>query len=166
MRRTAYLSISAAIIIADWFTKLLVVRNFSLYDSRTIIEGFFHLVYVRNTGAAFGLGANSAHSIVPFLLNGGAIAIFFAVAYIAFRSPLSDTRLQLGLHLILGGAVGNLIDRFRLGYVIDFLDFFVVVGGKPYHWPAFNVADSAICVGIGLLLLDMWRKPEPSVANS
>ena len=166
MRRAAYLSISAAIIIADWYTKLLVLRNFSLYDSRTIIEGFFHLVYVRNTGAAFGLGANSAHSIVPFLLNGGAIAIFFAVAYIAFRSPLTDTRLQLGLHLILGGAVGNLIDRFRLGYVIDFLDFFVVVGGKPYHWPAFNVADSAICVGIGFLLLDMWRKPEPSSASS
>lgn len=166
MRRAAFLSLSAAIIIADWFTKLLVVRNFSLYDSRPIIDGFFHLVYVRNTGAAFGLGANSANSIVPFLLNGGAIAIFFAVAYIAFRSPLTELRLQLGLHLILGGAVGNLIDRFRLGYVIDFLDFFVVVGGKPYHWPAFNVADSAICVGIGLLLLDMWRKPEPSEAKA
>ncbi|MGK2858041.1 MAG: signal peptidase II [Thermoanaerobaculia bacterium] len=166
MRRTALLSLSAAIIIADWFTKLLVVRNFSLYDSRPIIEGFFHLVYVRNTGAAFGLGANSANSIVPFLLNGGAIAIFFAVAYIAFRSPLTELRLQLGLHLILGGAVGNLLDRFRLGYVIDFLDFFVLVGGKSYHWPAFNVADSAICVGIGLLLLDMWRKPEPSEAKA
>lgn len=166
MRRAAYLSISAAIIIADWFAKLLVVRNFALYDSRPIIEDFFHLVYVRNTGAAFGLGANSGNSIVPFLLNGGAIAIFFAVAFIAFRSPLTDIRLQTGLHLILGGAVGNLIDRFRLGYVIDFLDFFVVVGGKPYHWPAFNVADSAICVGIGLLLLDMWRKPETSEAVS
>ena len=164
MRRVAYLAIATAIIVIDWITKLLVVRNFSLYDSRPIIENFFHLVYVRNTGAAFGLGANSAHSIEPFLLNGGAIAIFFAVAYIAFRTPLSDVRLQTGLHLILGGAVGNLIDRFRLGYVIDFLDFFVVVGGKPYHWPAFNVADSAICVGIGLLLLAMWRKPEPSEA--
>jgi signal peptidase II len=166
VRRAVYLSISVAIVVADWFTKLLVVRNFSLYDSRPVIENFFHLVYVRNTGAAFGLGANSAHSIVPFLLNGGAIAIFFAVAVIAFRSPLTDARLQTGLHLILGGAVGNLIDRFRLGYVIDFLDFFVVVGNKPYHWPAFNVADSAICVGIGLLLLDMWSKPEPSEAKA
>ena len=166
MRRATYLCIAAVIIVADWVTKLLVVRNFSLYDSRTIVENFFHLVYVRNTGAAFGLGANSGHSVVPFLLNGGAIAIFFAVAFIAFRSPLTETRLQFGLHLILGGAVGNLIDRFRLGYVIDFLDFFVVVGNKPYHWPAFNVADSAICIGIGLLLLDMWRKPEPSTARS
>lgn len=166
MRRAVYLFISVAIVAADWFTKLLVVRNFSLYDSRPVIENLFHLVYVRNTGAAFGLGANSDHSIVPFLLNGGAIAIFFAVAFIAFRSPLADTRLQIGLHLILGGAVGNLIDRFRLGYVIDFLDFFVVVGNKPYHWPAFNVADSAICVGIGLLLLDMWRKPAASEAKA
>jgi signal peptidase II len=166
LRRAAYLSLAVVIIVADWATKLLVVRNFSLYDSRPIVEDFFHLVYVRNTGAAFGLGANSSHSIVPFLLNGGAIAIFFAVAYIAFRSPLSDTRLQTGLHLILGGAVGNLIDRFRLGYVIDFLDFFVVVGGKAYHWPAFNVADSAICIGIFLLLLDLWRKPEPTEANA
>jgi signal peptidase II len=166
VRRTTYLSLSVAIIVADWITKLLVVRNFSLYDSRPVIENFFHLVYVRNTGAAFGLGANSDHSLIPFLLNGGAIAIFFAVAFIAFRSPLAETRLQAGLHLILGGAVGNLIDRFRLGYVIDFLDFFVVIGGKQYHWPAFNVADSAICVGIGLLLLDMWRKPEPSEAKA
>ncbi|MBI2214593.1 MAG: signal peptidase II [Acidobacteria bacterium] len=166
MRRPVYLSISLAIIVADWITKLLVVRKFALYDSRPVIDGFFHLVYVRNTGAAFGLGANSGNSLVPFLLNGGAITIFFAVAFIAFRSPLTETRLQAGLHLILGGAVGNLIDRFRLGYVIDFLDFFVVVDGKPYHWPAFNVADSAICVGIVLLLLDMWRKPEPSEAKA
>jgi len=155
VRRSVYLSISVAIIVADWFTKLLVVRNFSLYDSRPVIENFFHLVYVRNTGAAFGLGANSDHSIVPFLLNGGAIAIFFAVAFIAFRSPLAETRLQTGLHLILGGAVGNLIDRFRLGYVIDFLDFFVVVGNKPYHWPAFNAAEPSICIWIGPLPPDM-----------
>jgi signal peptidase II len=115
---------------------------------------------VQNTGAAFGIGANSGSSIIPMLLNVGAITIFIAVAVLAFRSPTRDLRLQVGLHLILGGAIGNLADRLRLGYVIDFLDFFVTVGGKAHHWPAFNVADSAICVGIGLLVLDLWTRPE------
>ena len=99
------------------------------------------------------------------LLNVGAIAIFIAVAILAFRSPATDFRLQIGLHLILGGAIGNLADRLRLGYVIDFLDFFVTVGGKARHWPAFNVADSAICVGIGLLALDLWTRPEDKPTN-
>ncbi len=127
-----------------------------------MIDGFFNLVYVQNTGAAFGIGANSGSSLVPMLLNVGAIAIFIAVAVLAFRSPATDLRLQSGLHLILGGAIGNLGDRLRLGHVIDFLDFFVTVGGKARHWPAFNVADSAICVGIGLLALDLWTRPENS----
>ncbi len=160
MRRLAYLSITIIIVALDWITKLFVVRKFSLYDSRPVIENFFHIVYVRNTGAAFGLGANSGSALAPILLNAGAIGIFIAVAILALRSPITDLRLQTGLHLILGGAIGNLADRFRLGYVIDFLDFFVSIGGRAYHWPAFNVADSAICVGIGLLLLDLWRKPE------
>jgi signal peptidase II len=73
---------------------------------------------------------------------------------------VTDRVLQIGLHLILGGAIGNLIDRFRLGYVVDFLDVYLKWGGQAHHWPAFNVADSAICIGIGLLFLDMRKKPE------
>jgi signal peptidase II len=86
----------------------------------------------------------------------GAIGVFFVVVAYAFRAAVTDRVLQTGLHLILGGAIGNLIDRFRLGYVADFIDVFV----KSHHWPAFNVADSAICIGIALLFLDMRRKPE------
>jgi signal peptidase II len=93
---------------------------------------------------------------VPLLLNLGAIGVFFVVVAYAFRAAVTDRVLQTGLHLILGGAIGNLIDRFRLGYVVDFVDVFV----KSHHWPAFNVADSAICIGIALLFLDMRRKPD------
>jgi signal peptidase II len=159
-KRAIYLSITAVIVGLDWITKKLVVDRFALHESRPVIEGFFNLVYVQNTGAAFGIGANSGSSIIPMLLNVGAITIFIAVAVLAFRSPTRDLRLQVGLHLILGGAIGNLADRLRLGYVIDFLDVFVTVGGKARHWPAFNVADSAICLGIGLLVLDLWTRPE------
>jgi signal peptidase II len=94
---------------------------------------------------------------VPLLLNTGAIAVFCIVVIYAFRTAVSDRLLQTGLHLILGGAIGNLVDRFRFGYVVDFLDFYV----RDHHWPAFNVADSAICIGIGLLFFDMRKKPEP-----
>lgn len=162
-RRAIFLAITAVIVALDWYTKKLVVATFALHEARPVIDGFFNLVYVRNTGAAFGIGAG-AGNLVPMLLTGGAIVIFIAVAVLAFRSPATDLRLQIGLHLILGGAIGNLADRIRLGYVIDFLDFFVTVGGKARHWPAFNVADSAICVGIGLLVLDLWTRPDESRA--
>jgi signal peptidase II len=121
-------------------------------------------VHVRNTGAAFGIGANAESRIVPILLNTGAIAVFFVVVAYALRTAVTDRLLQTALHLILGGAIGNLIDRFRLGYVVDFLDLYVNVGGQPHHWPAFNIADSAICIGIALLFLDMRKKPETVAA--
>lgn len=161
-KRSIFLAITAVIVGLDWVTKQLVVSSFALHESRPVIDGLFNLVYVQNTGAAFGIGANSGSGLVPTLLTIGAIVIFFAVALLAFRSPAGDLRLQVGLHLILGGAIGNLADRIRLGYVIDFLDVFVTIGGKARHWPAFNVADSAICVGIGLLILDLWTRPDES----
>jgi signal peptidase II len=131
-----------------------------MHEAISLIPNLFQLVHVRNTGAAFGIGANAESRIVPILLNCGAIAVFFVVVAYAMRTAVTDRLLQTALHLILGGAIGNLIDRFRLGYVVDFLDVYVNVGGQSHHWPAFNVADSAICIGIGLLFLDMRRKPE------
>jgi len=101
---------------------------------------------------------------VPIVLNLGAIAVFFIVVAYAFRAAVTDRLLQTGLHLILGGAIGNLVDRFRFRYVVDFLDFYVTLGGREHHWPAFNVADSAICVGIALLFFDMRRKPDEAPA--
>jgi len=168
LRRIHYLILSALVIALDAFTKWLVLTTFDIHEALPIIPNFFQLVHVRNTGAAFGIGANAASPIVPLLLNVGAIAVFVVVVIYSFRSAVSDRLLQTGLHLILGGAIGNLIDRFRFKSVIDFLDFYVTVGGREHHWPAFNVADSAICIGIGLLFLDMRRRPaevKPAMAD-
>ena len=156
MKRIPYLILSLAIIVADAWTKWLVATRIDLHESIPLIPDYLQLVHVRNTGAAFGIGANADSRLVPYLLNLGAIGVFFVVVAYAFRAAITDRLLQTGLHLILGGAIGNLIDRFRLGYVVDFVDVFV----KSHHWPAFNVADSAICIGIALLFLDMRRKPD------
>jgi len=160
VKRVHYLILSAAVIVLDIWTKALVLARIDLHETITIIPNFFQLVHVRNTGAAFGIGANASSRLVPLLLNAGAIAVFFVVVVYALRSAVTDRVLQTGLHLILGGAIGNLLDRFRFGFVVDFLD--VYVGTK--HWPAFNVADSAICIGIALLFLDMRKKPETESA--
>ena len=162
MKRIYYLSITAAVILIDLWTKWLVVQKIDLHESVPIIPHLFQLVHVRNTGAAFGIGANTDSRVIPLLLNGGAIAVFCVVVVYALRSAVSDRLLQSGLHLILGGAIGNLLDRFRFGYVVDFLDVYV----RNHHWPAFNVADSAICIGIGLLFLDMKKKPSERPVES
>jgi signal peptidase II len=160
MKRLHYVFLSVVIIVLDAVTKWLVSANISLHDAITIIPDLFSIVHVRNTGAAFGIGANAESQLVPLLLNSGAILVFLIVVAYALRTPLTDRTLQVGLHLILGGAIGNLVDRFRFGYVVDFLDLYV----RDHHWPAFNVADSAICIGIALLFLDMRRKPQPAAA--
>lgn len=162
MKRIHYLALSLVVILADAFTKWIVSTHVELHEAIPVIPNVFQLVHVRNTGAAFGIGANTESHVVPLLLNGGAIAVFFVVVVYAFRTAASDRLLQVSLHLILGGAIGNLLDRFRFGYVVDFLDFYV----RDHHWPAFNVADSAICVGIGLLFLDMRRKPDDKPATA
>ena len=164
MKRLQYLVISAAVILLDLWTKSLVLARIDLHEAIPIIPNFFQLVHVRNTGAAFGIGANASSEIVPIFLNVGAIAVFCVVVVYALRSAVTDRVLQVGLHLILGGAIGNLIDRFRFGWVVDFLDVYATWGGREHHWPAFNVADSAICIGIVLLFFDMRKKPEESAA--
>ena len=160
MKRVHFLILSAAVILLDLWTKSLVLARIQLHEAIPVIPNFFQLVHVRNTGAAFGLGANASSKLVPILLNAGAIAVFCVVVVYALRTAVTDRLLQTGLHLILGGAIGNLLDRFRFGYVVDFLDVYV---GR-HHWPAFNVADSAICIGIALLFFDMRKKPEAEAA--
>ena len=164
MKRLSYLTLTAAIVVLDAWTKWLVAKRIDLHETIPLVPDLFQLVHVRNTGAAFGIGANAESRLVPLFLNLGAIAVFFVVVVYAFRAAVTDRLLQTGLHLILGGAIGNLVDRFRFGYVVDFLDVYLTIGGREHHWPAFNVADSAICIGIALLFLDMRKKPEESAA--
>ncbi|OBQ55684.1 signal peptidase II [Halodesulfovibrio spirochaetisodalis] len=135
-------------VIADQFTKWLTVQNIPLWSGFPVIPGFFNLVHVLNRGAAFGFLNNTETNWQIWLFSGAAVAACIAV-HLMTRSAKPNKLLFTALGLILGGAVGNLIDRIRIGAVIDFLDFYY----KNYHWPAFNVADICICVGAGLILL-------------
>ncbi|MEZ4598245.1 MAG: signal peptidase II [Syntrophotaleaceae bacterium] len=145
-------AVAAFVVLLDQITKIHIDRTFALYESLPVVPNFFAITYLRNKGAAFGILADSSVR-VPFFIIVSLLAIAAIFWYFRQLQP-GQTGQQVGLSLILGGAVGNLIDRIRLGEVIDFLD----VHWYQYHWPAFNVADSAICVGVGLLLLCMWRE--------
>lgn len=139
-------------LLIDQLTKIYVDRAFDLHQSIPVVDGLFNLTYLRNKGAAFGFLANTSYRL-PFFILVSVIAVF--VILFAYRKLRRDQKIaQLSLALILSGALGNLIDRIRLGEVIDFLDVY----WKTYHWPAFNVADSAICVGVFLLAIDMLRE--------
>lgn len=132
------------ILIADQLTKFIVDRTMPLYHSIPVIDNFLNLTYIRNTGAAFGILAGSAAAFrLPFLMIFSLLAIGFIIVMLR-RLPERETGLITALAFILGGAIGNLIDRFAYGEVIDFLDFY----WANYHWPAFNVADSFITIGV------------------
>ena len=140
------------ILIADQLTKLYIDGSMKLYQSIPVIDGLFSITYLRNKGAAFSFLADASWR-QPFFLLATLIAVIAIL--IAFKKLRDEQRLAaVSLTLILSGAVGNLIDRVRMGEVIDFLDVY----WKNHHWPAFNVADSAICVGVAMLALDMFRE--------
>jgi len=143
----------AAIVICDQITKAIVDRTMSLYDSMPIIDGLFNLTYVRNTGAAFGIFAGS-HEVFrrPFLIGVSIVAIGFILVMLR-RLREDATGLAVALAFILGGAIGNLIDRIVYGEVIDFLDVY----WSTYHWPAFNIADSFITIGVTITLFYLVR---------
>ncbi len=144
------LSLAGLIIAVDQITKLYIDHHFYLHESVSIIPNFFNLTYIRNTGAAFGLLAKAPESFrIPFFIMIPLIAL--TVIVLIFKKA-KDTELLMvtALSLIMGGAIGNFIDRLRFNYVIDFLDLH---WWERYHWPAFNVADSSIVVGVIILIL-------------
>lgn len=153
--------IALAVVLTDQVTKAMAIRFMRLGQSIPIIPGYFDLTFVLNPGAAFSLLATLPEGIRnPFFIG---ISVTAAILIIVYHSRyLRQHRLaSASLGLILGGAVGNLIDRVRFGVVVDFLDAHL----HQYHWPVFNVADSAISVGVTLMLLDMvveWRKEKGS----
>ena len=152
--RALYACVSLSALGLDQLTKALVVQRMAIHSTVTVIPGLFHLTLVTNRGGLFGLChgmADPYRSILFTIVPALAIVVILIFQY---RTSLSDVVAQAGLALILGGALGNLTDRVRFGYVVDFLDVFV----GEYHWPAFNLADSAICIGVSLLLIDLMRK--------
>jgi signal peptidase II len=145
-------SIAVVGLILDQASKLYIHKSMTLYQTIPIIDGLFNIFYIRNKGAAFSFLANASWRI-PFFIAISLVAAL--VILVAFGKLRDDQKLaQVSLAMIFSGAVGNLIDRVRLGEVIDFLDVY----WNTHHWPAFNVADSFICVGVALLALDMLQE--------
>lgn len=141
------LGLALTIFLSDQWTKRWVLDGFALGESRVVIPGFFHFTYIRNTGAAWGLfGGHNNGLVLLSVLMLAALLLFRR----SFLTPSRSHRIALGC--MIGGIVGNLADRVRLGYVVDFLDFF----HGPRHFPAFNIADSAICVGVGIYVVSSF----------
>ena len=151
--------LAAAVVLADQLTKSMVISRF-VEGERLEVNTFFNMVLVYNKGAAFSFLSNAPGWQTPLLIGFALVAIGI-VSYLLVRTP-GRRMLSSGLALILGGALGNVIDRVRFGQVVDFLDFHAA----SWHWPAFNVADSAITVGAALLILDGFRKHEGRASSS
>ena len=151
---------AAAVFALDRLTKWIVEMRVSPADTYAVIPGFFDIVRAQNRGVAFGLLNESTFEWRITLLVLVSIAAVVVVSAVIWKARQPDPRSVWGFALILGGAAGNLFDRILSGRVTDFLDLYI----RDYHWPAFNVADSALVAGCGLLLLDMLR-PQRKAAN-
>jgi signal peptidase II len=159
-RRLPYFALALAVVVLDQVTKAVVIAKIPLYQTIAVIKGFFDLTHLKNTGAAFGILA-AAGSARPFVVTLLAVAVFGGVFAWSLRTSAEHRLLQTALALVMGGAVGNLIDRVRFQAVTDFLRFYV----DRWEWPSFNVADSAISVGVVLLAWDIWKRPETQPAR-
>lgn len=146
--------IAGAIIILDQITKALILKQLPLFTIVPVIPGFFNITHIQNPGGAFGFMANQGpglRSILFLFVSAIAIGVIF---FFYKTTPSREKWLATGLSLIFGGAIGNLIDRIRFGQVVDFLDFYI----RDLHWPSFNIADSAITIGITIFIIQMLFK--------
>jgi signal peptidase II len=143
-----YLILFLLVLVADQYTKLAVQQDFFLGQSVPVLAGIFNLTYVQNTGGAFGIMRNSTNLFIVI-----SIVVILFIIYFLIKEEKKDVYVQVIFSLVLGGAISNLIDRLRLGYVVDFIDFQV--------WPVFNIADAAITIGMVLLLIRIIFKKEP-----
>jgi len=146
--------ISFGIILIDQWTKYVVQQRLTLYHRVEVIPEFFNLTHVRNAGGAFGIFGGEKGGIGSLLFVFVSLMAIGIIIFLFVRVKEGEKNLSLSFSLVLSGAIGNLIDRLRYGEVIDFLDFHLF----SVHWPAFNVADTAICIGIGLMALELLVK--------
>ncbi|HYU34705.1 MAG TPA: signal peptidase II [Thermoanaerobaculia bacterium] len=157
-----YLFVSLGLIALDQWTKWLVEIHLPQHMAQPIIPGLLNLTHVRNTGVAFGLFASQGMSGGSWLLTLLGLAALAAVAIYFWFASAHDRLLLVSLALVVGGAVGNLIDRMSSGAVTDFIDVYV----GSYHWPSFNVADSAISIGIVLMAIDSFRSRKKAAESA
>jgi signal peptidase II len=150
-------AIAGMVVILDQLTKYLVIKHFYIHESVKIIPGFFSLTYVRNPGAAFGILAGASGSWRTIFFTTVSLAALAVIATLVRKT--SDRLPLIAFSLIGGGAVGNLIDRVRFGEVVDFIEWYY----RSFHWPTFNIADSAITGGVIVLAIDMlFERRSPS----
>src|SRR5437588_2762757 len=161
--RRYHLLITILAVLGDRISKWLVAKNILLHDSVVVIPGFFRLTHVQNSGAAFGLLSDSPSPWKVGVLILFSLAALLVVSALLWKNSHAVNSTAVGLALIMGGALGNLWDRLLTGKVVDFLDFFV----SGYHWPAFNIADSAIVIGAVLLVGEILfsKSAEPAKEN-
>lgn len=160
MTRKAEIALIPAVIAADQLTKAVLKRSLELHEYRPLIDGVLSLSHVRNRGAAFGILSEAGLPYQGWILSVVALFALGAIAVYWLRLPKEQQLPRLALALVLGGALGNLIDRVRFGYVVDFIHLY----WRQYVWPDFNLADSAISTGVVLLFLDMLRSPKRDAA--
>jgi signal peptidase II len=161
-RFAPYLALLSAVVVLDQVTKAILVRSLPLHEYVPLIDGLLSLSHVHNRGAAFGVLSDASLPYQPVLLSVLSIAALLAIAYYFVRLPPAARLPRVALALVLGGALGNLIDRVRLGYVEDFIHVY----WREHVWPDFNMADSAITVGVVLLILDILREPRSERAGA
>lgn len=160
--RRYYFLISVGVIVLDRLTKLWVERAIPLHDSIRIVPGFFSFTHIENRGAAFGIFNDSPAPWKIGMLVAFSLIALIVVSRLLWKNSHAASATGVGLALILGGAIGNLWDRLAAGHVTDFLLFYL---GR-YEWPAFNVADSSIVVGAGLLVLEILFAKAPAEENA
>lgn len=149
--------ISGLVIVLDQITKMLVLAHISLYQKITVIPGFFNLTHLMNPGGAFGFLADSDPTVKNVVFIGASFLALVMILYFYHQTPVDYPYLGAALAMIFGGAIGNLIDRFRFGEVVDFLDVYV----GHLHWPAFNIADSGVTVGVAIFIIHILFKKTP-----
>jgi signal peptidase II len=149
------LMLSLSVFAIDRWTKYLVETRLSFWDTKPVIPGFFDIVRSQNPGVAFGLFAQSSLPFRTAILIGFSVIAIVVLAVLLTRIRRWDRPTGLGVALVFGGALGNVYDRIHAGMVTDFLDFY----HGTYHWYTFNIADTAICIGAGLMILSMLRTP-------
>jgi len=158
MKKTLpFLALIAGIVLLDQITKMMILKSIPRGTSRAVIPGFFNLSHVQNRGAIFGFFSNGSSPVIHVVLTLASLTALGLVMFYFFKVPAKDRLLKFTLALILGGALGNQVDRVMRGFVVDFLEVYV----KSFHWPSFNVADSCITIGAVLLVyIFFFRKGE------
>jgi len=149
--------ISGFVVVSDQATKYIIKINLALYDNIIVVKDFFNITHILNPGGAFGFFATSSPGVRKFIFLFVSSIVVLLILWFYKKSAGQFIFFSCGLALIFGGAIGNLIDRFMYGKVVDFLDFYI----GSWHWPAFNIADSAISIGMGILVYHIIFKKMP-----